>query len=312
MNSKTNFLERALIGQNEWWKYIIILIVAFFGGSIIGSLPLIVMGVIKTISSSGTPIPNNFFDSTWLGISYNLSLALNMLPFVFVLALAILMIKLMHKRTFAETVNGTKSVRWGRSLLSFTLWFVLMAVYYVADYFWHTDNYVFQFDVVKFIPLLVISLIMIPIQTSSEEFLMRGYLAQGVGSHTHNRWFAVLVPSIVFALLHSANPEVGKYGFVLAMAQYWFFGLFFGVVAVLDDGVELTMGAHAANNIFLSLFMTNSSSALQTDAIFEVKNIDPLQDLLSLVVIAVIVFFILYKKYNWNLRVMNKRVEIKD
>jgi len=58
--------------------------------------------------------------------------------------------------------------------------------------------------------------------------------------------------------------------------------------------------------------VTNSASVLQSNAVFEVKTVDPLQDLLSAVVIAAIVFFILYKKYNWNLGIMNKRVEIKD
>jgi len=91
-----------------------------------------------------------------------------------------------------------------------------------------------------------------------------------------------------------------------------FIGLFYGLLAILDDGIELSMGTHTANNLFLSLFVTNSASVLQSDAVFEVKTVDPLQDLLSAVVIAAIVFFILYKKYNWNLGIMNKRVEIKD
>jgi len=294
MNSKTNFLERALVGRNEWWKYIIIFLTAFLGGFILGEIPKVITDVMK------------------INVSKNLDFAFSLLPFVFMLSIAVIMIKLMHKRSFSETVNGTKKVRWSRVFFGFAVWFIFAVIYSAGDYVFHYDNYILQFDAVKFIPLFVISLIMIPIQSSTEAFLMQGYLAQGFGSHTHKRWLALLFPCIVFALLHIGNPEMDKFGFVFFMAQIVFIGLFHGLLAILDDGIELSMGTHTANNLFLSLFVTNSASVLQSDAVFEVKTVDPLQDLLSAVVIAAIVFFILYKKYNWNLGIMNKRVEIKD
>jgi len=39
----------------------------------------------------------------------------------------------------------------------------------------------------------------------------------------------------------------------------------------MDDGIEVAMGAHTANNIFLCIFVTNSSSALQTSALYVQK-----------------------------------------
>ena len=53
------------------------------------------------------------------------------------------------------------------------------------------------------------------------------------------------------------------------MPQYIVFGLIFGIITILDDGIEAAMGAHAANNIFLCIMVTNESSALQTPALYD-------------------------------------------
>jgi uncharacterized protein len=37
------------------------------------------------------------------------------------------------------------------------------------------------------------------------------------------------------------------------MPQYVFFGIVFAVLTMIDDGIEIAIGAHAANNIFLSV-----------------------------------------------------------
>ena len=81
--------------------------------------------------------------------------------------------------------------------------------------------------------------------------------------------------SILFGLMHALNPEVKEFGFFTMMPQYILFGLIFGIITILDDGIEAAMGAHAANNIFLSIMVTNSSSALQTPALYEQQNIYP-------------------------------------
>ncbi|MDR3260880.1 MAG: CPBP family intramembrane metalloprotease, partial [Tannerella sp.] len=123
-----------------------------------------------------------------------------------------------------------------------------------------------------------------------------------------SRWLAWVIPSLIFAFLHIGNPEVAKFGFLLSMSEYLFFGLFFGLIAILDDGIELSMGMHAANNLFLSLFITHSASALQTDAVFYMKEIDPVTDLLSLIIISSIAFVFLHQKYKWRLGAMNEKL----
>jgi len=302
------FLERSFDKQNQWWKYLIVIVVGFIGGQLLGVLPLLY----KIVSSgaSFTDIAGNMNDFTVFGISKNLGLFLMGLPFVVSLIITVLLIRVFHKRTFAETINGTKKIRFGRIGTGFFMWFVLMMVPFVGDYLMNPDDFVLQFDIVKFIPLFFISILIIPLQSGYEEVLFRGYLTQGVAVLTRNRIVAILIPALIFALLHTPNPEVGEFGFWMAMPSYLFIGLLLGIIVVLDDGIELAIGIHIANNLSASLLVTYESSALQTDAVFKTLNVDPMKDLLLEMVFSAIAVIYFAYKYKWKFNVLLKKVEV--
>ncbi len=300
-----NFLERAFEGGNQFWKYILVVLVAFLGGQIIGSIPLSLVVVFNAMSNGGIDMSAiNVLDFEAIGVSKNLALFLLMISPVVSLVLTIVMIKMIHNRSFSETVNGTNKIRIGRCLEGIAVWGIILVLYIAVDYLIDKENYILQFDLGKFIPLLLISLIMIPLQTTSEELLFRGYLTQGVAVWTRSRWMAILIPSLIFGLIHAANPEVKEFGFWLAMPQYIFFGLLFGFVAVMDDGIELSMGMHAVNNVFLSLFVTNKSSALQTDAVFEQIHVYPVKETVVLGVMGILAVIYFAWKHQWDFRIL--------
>jgi membrane protease YdiL (CAAX protease family) len=244
-----------------------------------------------------------------MGISENLGLLLMLIPFIIGLLTLYLFIKYLHGRTFSETINGTKKIRWRRIFSGFGVWFLLMFVYFLIAYMISPENFLFQFNVKTFLPLLFIAVIFIPIQTTFEELLFRGYLGQGIGVWTKNRWFVVLIPAILFGLMHLMNPEISTYGVWAAMPQYILFGLIFGFVSVLDDGIELSMGMHAANNIFACLFVTYESSALKTSAIFKQDTVNMQAETIVLLVAGLLAMLFFAKKYKWNLSIMNKRIK---
>lgn len=304
------FLERSLDGQNQFWKYVIVVLASLFGGQIIGGIPLLCVIMYKVITSGGaiTLNPKNMMDFSVYGISNNWVLFLMLFAFVVMLFVAILLIKVLHKRSFAETVNGRRKIRIRRCLAGVAVWSILMAIYYGVDQWINPGDYRLQFNLSAFIPLLLISLIMIPIQTTSEEFLFRGYLTQGFAGWTKSRWIAILIPGLIFGLIHIINPEVKAFGFWVSMSQYLFFGLLLGLVAVLDDGIELSMGIHAANNVFLSLFITNYASALQTNAIFEQVRVIPVKETINVIAIGTIAFAFFAWKYKWNFKILNQKL----
>jgi len=304
------FLEQSFDKQNQFWKYLIVFLGVFLGGQILGSIPLIGVIIYKVIASSGsiTLNPKNIADFTVFGISKNWALFLIMLVPAVELLVAILLVKGLHKRVFAQTINGTQKIRIKRCLIGASVWGILMLIYYLGDYLINPGYYRLQFNFFAFIPLFFISVLLIPLQTTSEEFLFRGYLAQGFAGWTKSRWLAILIPGLLFGLMHSFNPEVKEFGFWISMSQYVFFGLLFGLIAVLDDGIELTMGMHAVNNVFLSLFVTNYASALQTDAVFEQTRTIPVKETLSLIIIGIITLAFFAWKYKWSFKILNQKI----
>ena len=148
---------------------------------------------------------------------------------------------------------------------------------------------------------MAISLLFLPLQTSTEEVLFRGYFMQGLGLLVKNRWFPLLLTSVIFGLLHMANPEIDKIGNI-ALVFYIGTGLFFGIATLMDDGLELALGLHASNNIVAAFLVTADWTVFQTDALF----VDTSEPSVSLTMFLPV--FVLYpimllwfsKKYNWT------------
>lgn len=305
-------LERALDGQNQFWKYLLNFAAGFAASNIIGAIPLGSVIAYKIATSGGTitPNPHNAMDLSVYGISQNLGFILLMIPFVLAFITTIYLFKPLHKRLLAEVINGTKQIRWKRYFTALGIWFIIGLLYLTVDYALNSTNYKLQFDATKLIPLVLLSLLFIPIQTAYEELLFRGYFTQGIAAWTKNRWAAIIIPALLFGLMHSFNPEVKEYGFWATMPQYVIFGLLFGLMTILDDGIELAMGAHAANNIFSCLFVTNAASALQTPAVFNQLNINPTKETLVLSIMGILSIIIFSRVYKWNFAVLSKKIEM--
>ena len=302
---KRNFLERALEGENQWWKYLLVFFMASFGGTYFGQISYHIARLLHQISITGTVSENLKFTEA----AKNLSFGLMMLGPVTSLVFTVIFVKIIHDRNFSETVNGTKSVRWNRAFFAFAVGFVLMAIYWGIDYFRHSDNYVLQLVWSKFTVFFFLCIVLIPLMAASEELLFRGYLTQGIGAGTHSRRWALIIPTIIYGLMHFRSQEVREFGISLSIGQYLFFGFLFGLIAILDDGIELSTGLYSAIEIFPMLFITYSSSLVPTESVFDMQKFDPFQDVISTIIVGLIAFFIFCKKYHWNFKIMNKRVE---
>lgn len=305
-----NHLKRAFDGQNQLWKYIVTVLIGFIAANFIGALPLLIVMMSK-LDQGYSVNSDNFLDLSAYGIDLNIGLMLMLVPFIIGLIVLVILCKRLHKRSLSEVINGTKKIRWNRFFYAMGMWALLLAVTLSVEYLVSPQDFKFQFEPTRFLISAIIILIFIPFQTTFEEVLFRGYLMQGFAFWSKNRWVAIIFTAVIFGLLHSFNPEIDAFGFWLAMPQYIIFGLTFGIMSVLDDGIETAMGAHAANNMFLCLFVTSKESALQTYAVFEQINVNPsFVDILVLLVTSIIFLFILKSKYKWNFSVLNIRKKI--
>ncbi len=110
----------------------------------------------------------------------------------------------------------------------------------------------------------------------------------------------VIVTSLLFGLVHMTNPEVEKHGWGIMLPYYSLFGLFLGLLTLLDEGLELALGIHFANNFTSGLLITSPNNVLKTDAIFIAQTEDPASELLAWLVLAAIAFIIFWLRYRWK------------
>jgi membrane protease YdiL (CAAX protease family) len=295
-------LEAAFNGKNSAWRYIVLIFMVFLAANSIGAIPMIAGLAVRSVSDPealGRVAANNN-DLGALGFDPNITLIMLLFPSLAGLIAFILLIKPLNSRTIFQTINGGSSIRWKRIFISGTVWIVFSAIYLAAYKGLDPSNFRLNNTSVSLVYLILISLLLIPFQASLEEVIFRGYLMQGLAILSRNRWAPVIITSVLFGILHAWNPEIKEFGFFTMMPQYVMFGLLFGIITVLDDGIEIAMGAHIANNAFLSITVTNSSSILQTPAVYEQLHIEPWLEFAALVLTAIAFFFVMKHIFEWN------------
>jgi membrane protease YdiL (CAAX protease family) len=129
------------------------------------------------------------------------------------------------------------------------------------------NGYEWNFQAATFIPFAIVTLLLIPVQTTAEEVFFRGWLMQWFSQRFSSIWVLAALSGIVFAVPHMANPEALNQP-LLAFITYASVGFVWGWVTVRDRSIEIAIGAHAAHNLFLSLIAGYEGGALPAEALF--------------------------------------------
>ncbi|KIA93942.1 abortive phage infection protein [Flavobacterium sp. KMS] len=292
------FLEQGVKEENKFWKYLlgsVFIITASFVGQIPLTLAILYQTLINKI-----PYPTSeagimkIFES-------NITLFLILISFAFALAGIYFVVRYIHHQTFLSVTTSRPKVDWNRILFSFLLWGIITAVLTVLFYYLSPEDFVINFKPIPFAILFIIGTLLIPIQTSTEEYVFRGYLMQGFANLARNKWFPLLMTSTIFGVMHIFNPEVSKMGYIV-MVYYIGTGLFLGIITLMDEGIELALGFHAANNLVGALLVTSDWSVFQTHSVFkDISEPSAGADIiLPVIVIYPIMLYIFSKKYNWT------------
>ncbi len=268
----------------------------------IGAIPLIIAMFIRSASDPDVinRLSTNPNDLGALGLGQDFGFFAMLFPFFIGLLAFILLIRPLNGRDMKSVINGAGRFRWNRFLISALVYGILSAAYFFIYLKADPSNFRLNNTSSTLIPLILISLLCIPFQAAFEEVVFRGYMMQGFAVLARNRWMPLIMTSLLFGLMHSFNPEVEEFGFLTMMPQYVLFGLIFGIITILDDGIEAAIGAHAANNAFLCIMVTNRASALQTSAVYEQLNIYPWIEFAGLLVTGIVFILILKKVFGWG------------
>lgn len=286
------FIEQAYKGNNSWWRFMI---------TSIGTAGVFVVNFIAYFMMSKEQIDEVY--KSMNEVPNNLSLFINLSPFVLLLVLLFLLVRNLHGRSILSLTTSKNKIDYKRVLFSFSVVVLFTITVFMVTYIIDNSNIKWNFDPLKFSVLFVISILLFPFQIGFEEYLFRGYLMQQIGIIAKNRWFPLAFTSVVFGLFHSANPEVAQMGYG-AMIFYIGTGFLLGIMTLMDESLELALGFHLGNNLMAALLITSDFSAIHTDAVFKYSGIENPTDLLNEMILSIaivypIILFIFAKRYNW-------------
>jgi hypothetical protein len=292
------YIEQGYKGSTEGWRYLVGIVIIFSGWQIVGMLPLLAFLIVKSLEHGVMPqdIPGMI---ALLGS--NPFLFLMLISFAFGLLATFITVRYLHGLPLVSLTTSRPKVDWRRILFAFVLWGLISTFTVGLEIYFSPEHFVWNFKWQPFLYLLLIALPLIPLQTSCEEFVMRGYLMQGIGIMARNRWVPLLITSFVFGLLHLGNPEVEKLGHGI-MVYYIGTGLFLGILTLMDEGLELALGFHASNNLVTALLVTADWTALQTDSIYrDISSPELGWDVfIPVLIIYPILLFIFSRVYQWT------------
>ncbi len=251
------YIEQGYRGNLGLWKYLVLPT---------GFIAFMVLNYIAAINSSVSV--EDMMADLIAQVGTNTVLIMVLLPLALGLFVVLGWTKLVHPQSIRSLTTAREKIDWNRVLYAFILWGALTVGLTLLDYLISPESYVLNLNWPAFLKLAIVAILLIPLQTSFEEYLFRGHMMQGLGIMFKNRWVPLLVTSSIFGLMHLGNPEVEKLGPGI-MVFYIGTGLFLGIITLMDEGMELALGFHAANNLVTALLVTADWTAFQTDSILK-------------------------------------------
>jgi len=258
------YLDLALRGRNAWWRYALgaVIIAASWLG--LGLVPYTLLGIA------------GIFDPRLDFIAVNFSI------FLMFAGLAATM-KWLHRRPLLSLVTAAARIDWQRITRGAVVWLAIAAVLSLMEFLFFYDRFYLSFNAARFFPFLLLVLLLTPLQCAAEELVFRGYAMQGIGRLTRSPALIAILSSLVFTLPHLLNPEAQRHGVLIMGANYFAIGMLLATITLRDGRLELAIGVHAANNVFLAVVANYEESALRTESIFTARELDPYVSLVALI-----------------------------
>jgi len=259
------YLDLAQQGRNAWWRYALGAFAIAFFWLVLGYVPyLLLLGA-------------GFRDQLLEYLAVNFSIFM-------MLAGLVLTVKLIHRRPLLSLVTPEARLDGRRVWHGALVWTVIAAVIVVIEHLLFPDRYYLSFDVERFFVFLALVLVLTPIQAGTEELVFRAYAMQGMGLLTRRPALIAIASSLVFTAPHLLNPEVHEHGALIMAANYFVIGMLLATITLRDGRLELAIGLHAVNNVFLALIANYEGSALTTESIFTARELDPVYSLVTMII----------------------------
>ena len=258
------YLDLARRGKNAWWRYVLGVVTIAFFWLALGYVPYLVL--------VGAGVSDQLLE--YLAVNFSIFM---------MLAGLVLTVKFIHGRPLLTLITPEASVYWMRVARGAMVWAVIAAAIVVIEDALFPGRYYLSFDAGRFFAFFALVLVLTPIQAGAEELVFRAYSMQGLALLTRRPALIAVASSVLFTVPHLLNPEVHQYGVLLMAANYFAIGMLLATVTLRDGRLELAIGLHAVNNVFLALVANYEGSALTTESVFTATELDPVYSLVSMV-----------------------------
>lgn len=194
------FIAQAFKSYHDWWRYAVGIVIVFIAAQM-GSIPFLMAATFKIMQEGGTIYDLDDVSKLMTILDSNLTLFLMLLSFAVGLAALLFVIKYLHKQPLIEATTTRKKMDWSRFFVGFGLVAITTIVLTAIDYNLNPQDYEVQFQLWPFLILAFIVIIFIPLQTSMEEYLFRGYLMQGIGVGSVSNNFPFIIIYLAFSIV---------------------------------------------------------------------------------------------------------------
>ena len=293
----TNFFLEKFTAKRTSFSYYIIgsIIIIFF--NFFGQIPLLAVLSNSLLETDIETNPINILNI----LDKNLAFFLILFPFLISFIAFFFVVKKIHLQSFTSVTTSRKNIDIKKISFGFKYWSLLSISIFLFELIISPDDYIYNFNFFPFLIMTLIALTLIPFQSALEELIFRGYLMQGFSKMLKNRYLPLIITSFIFGFLHFFNPEVDKLGNGI-MFYYVGTGFFFGIITLMDEGTELAVGLHIANNLITALLVTADWTAFQTESLY-IDISEPslgIELFIYLVIIYPITLLYFSKKFNWS------------
>ena len=289
-----SFLDQVELGHTEWYRYFFGVVLILFFWLVLGSL-FVVVPLLWVMLDGDPATAVDLQTGMMIGINPMVNYVALNLSFGMMIVGVFVAVRFVHGRPFRSIITPAKTFEWRRMWQGFGVWLLLVTVASLVEYLLHPEIYTVVFDARRFLPFALVVLLLTPMQTTAEELLFRGYLLQATGHWGRNFLVLSLVNGILFMLPHLGNPELAASAILLPLF-YLSFGAIFTYITLRDNSAALAIGAHAANNLYSALFANYTGSALQTESIFLVTELDAVYAVVSFWAMAAAFYLMLLSK----------------
>ena len=266
MQSQTErYLALAQLGRNRWWRYVLGALVILFFWLVLGFVPYV------WLAGGGSPDP--LLD--YIAVNFSIVMMLGGL---------FLTVRVIHRRPLFSLVSAERALDWKRISQGAAAWSVIGLIITAIEHLLYADRYYLSFDAERFFLFFVLVLVLTPIQAGTEELVFRAYAMQGLALLTRRPALIAVASSLIFTAPHLLNPEVHEHGVLIMAANYFVIGMLLATITLRDGRLELAIGLHAVNNVFLALIANYEGSALTTESIFTARELDPVYSLVTMII----------------------------